>query len=69
MATQISSLKRLRGFSNFIVDGFNFLDSEVRSYFLTHFHSDHTCGLTSHFDSGTIYCSSMTASLVVEVTE
>ena len=67
MATQVSGIKRLRGFPNFIVDGFNFLDRDVKSYFLTHFHSDHTCGLTSQFNIGTIYCSTRTASLVTEV--
>ena len=37
---------------------FNFFPSgqNVRHYVLTHFHSDHTVGLTRHFDSGTIYC-------------
>jgi DNA cross-link repair 1A protein len=67
MATQISGIKRLRGFPNFIVDGFNFLQPDVRSYFLTHFHSDHTCGLSSKFDIGTIYCCTTTAALVTQV--
>ena len=29
---------------------------DVSHYVLTHFHSDHTVGLTRNFDCGTIYC-------------
>ncbi len=65
-------MKRLRGIADdaggFIVDGFNFVDPETKHYFLTHFHSDHTTGLHASFDIGTIYCSAVTAELVVSVT-
>ena len=62
MATQHAALKRLEApFDKFIVDGFNFVEPDVRHYFLTHAHSDHTCGLHSSFDLGTIYCSELTA--------
>ena len=66
MASQVASIKRIQG-TSFIVDGFNFLDSNIKSYFLTHFHSDHYCGLHSGFDIGTIYCTEVTARLVTEV--
>ena len=61
MATQHAGLKRLRApLDAFIVDGFNFCEADVQHYFLTHAHSDHTCGLNSSFDVGTIYCSALT---------
>ena len=61
MATQHASIKRLRApLSRFIVDGFNFCEPDVRHYFLTHAHSDHTTGLTASFDIGEIYCSALT---------
>jgi hypothetical protein len=34
-----------------------------RIYFLTHFHSDHYCGITSRWNHGVIYCSEATANL------
>ena len=72
MAAQDGFVKRLRGIADddggFIVDGFNFVDPETKHYFLTHFHSDHTTGLHASFDIGTIYCSNVTAELVVSVT-
>ena len=62
MATQHSALKRLaKPLDKFIVDGFNFVEPDVHHYFLTHAHSDHTCGLHASFDLGTIYCSELTA--------
>ena len=39
----------------------------MQHYVLTHFHSDHTVGLTRKFDSGTIYCTDVTAALITEV--
>ena len=61
MATQHGELKRLRApLSAFIVDGFNFRTPSVRHYLLTHAHSDHTCGLSSPFELGVIYCSALT---------
>ncbi|KAL3909838.1 MAG: hypothetical protein SGPRY_009285, partial [Prymnesium sp.] len=66
MSTQLAGLKRLAPpLDGFIVDGFNFVESSVRDYFLTHAHSDHTTGLTSAFTAGTIYCSHVTARLVM----
>ncbi|KAF4672013.1 DNA cross-link repair 1A protein [Perkinsus chesapeaki] len=54
----------------FIVDGFGVpvrLRNESQCYFLTHFHGDHTCGLTKGFSKGTIYCSKITAELVTKI--
>lgn len=50
----------------FIVDGFKYACKENSSiYFLTHFHSDHYGGITKEFNCGIIYCSEITAKLVV----
>lgn len=43
--------------TKFMVDGFAFLNPKCQHYFLTHCHSDHTCGLRRRFDAGTIWCS------------
>ena len=65
MATQHSCIKRLRApLSRFIVDGFNFCEPDVRHYFLTHSHADHTTGLTASFDLGEVYCSALTARML-----
>lgn len=67
MATQNGALKRLcEPFDGFVVDGFNYQKSfpDVRHWLLSHAHADHTCGLTSSFDLGTIYCSSITRSAI-----
>lgn len=51
--------------SNIIVDGFQYACRTLSDcYFLTHFHSDHTIGLTKSFSAGRIYCSATTAALV-----
>lgn len=34
-------------------------------YFLTHAHTDHTVGLTSEFFSGMLYCTEITACLII----
>jgi hypothetical protein len=49
--------------TDFCVDGFNYAPM-TRNFFLSHFHSDHYGGITSTWDSGTIYCSLVTANLV-----
>ena len=49
----------------FVVDGFMWASPSLSSYYaLSHFHSDHTQGLTQQFDAGHIYCSAVTAALV-----
>lgn len=48
-----------------MVDGFQYADSNLtRTYFLTHFHSDHYGGITKKFSAGQIYCSEATAGLL-----
>ncbi len=46
MATRDESVKRIPG-TTFIVDGFQ-CRGEGLIYFLTHYHSDHTWGLTKY---------------------
>ena len=49
-----------------LVDAFEYADASVgRSYLLSHFHSDHTVGLTRAFKAGVIFCTEATARLVV----
>ena len=68
MATQLGSIKRVRCFPGFVVDGFNYQSPDVVAYFLTHFHADHTCGLHAGFKGpAPIYCTAVTAALVTNV--
>ena len=61
------AFKRLTG-TDIIVDGFQWSLSQpqARSFFLSHHHSDHTVGLYKGWDIGLIYCSPITARLLVE---
>ncbi|CAJ1459092.1 unnamed protein product, partial [Effrenium voratum] len=64
--TEEAKLVQIKG-TEFLVDGFLFQRKEVKHYVLTHFHSDHTVGLTRKFDAGTIYCTDVTAALITNV--
>ncbi|KAL8263416.1 hypothetical protein R6Q59_024765 [Mikania micrantha] len=52
--------------TKFIVDGFRFSGDYSVSYFLSHFHSDHYGGLNANWSRGIIFCSPITARLVVQ---
>jgi DNA cross-link repair 1A protein len=60
--------KRIAG-TTFIVDDFRFIykTPNTKSFFLSHFHSDHYQGLNSKFNRGIVYCSPITAALVQTV--
>ncbi|KAJ9526681.1 hypothetical protein QJQ45_017561 [Haematococcus lacustris] len=69
MASQVEEIKWLPSDRDrrFMVDGFAFAKCQphCKTHFLTHFHSDHTIGLPKHFHQGTIYCSEVTAQLLL----
>lgn len=65
MASQVASCKYIPG-TEFNVDGFKFIRPETRHFFLTHFHGDHTIGLQRSFDRGVIFCSEVTARLLLQ---
>jgi DNA cross-link repair 1A protein len=52
--------------TSFLVDGFRHArDSACQHFFLSHFHSDHYTGLDERFDRGQIFCTPVTAKLVI----
>jgi hypothetical protein len=64
--TKVPSFKMIPG-TDFCVDGFQYAHPALTSkYFLTHFHADHYGGIDKHWCAGTIYCNSITATLVQE---
>ncbi|KAJ7530648.1 hypothetical protein O6H91_14G012600 [Diphasiastrum complanatum] len=58
------SEKRIPG-TQFVVDGFRSAGPWSVAYFLSHFHSDHYTGLTPLWNKGIIFCSQITAKLVM----
>ncbi|KAK7295752.1 hypothetical protein RJT34_18664 [Clitoria ternatea] len=50
--------------TRFLVDAFRHTGHYSHSYFLSHFHSDHYCGLSSTWSRGIIFCSPTTARLL-----
>ncbi|KMT18610.1 hypothetical protein BVRB_2g027400 [Beta vulgaris subsp. vulgaris] len=62
-------LSKLIPKTRFIIDGFRNSGEHSLSYFLSHFHADHYSGLTSTWNRGIIFCSEITARLVVKVLE
>ncbi|GAA0163652.1 DNA ligase [Lithospermum erythrorhizon] len=53
--------------TSFIIDGFKYASSFSICYFLTHFHSDHYEGLTPKWSKGIIFCSPITAQLLIDI--
>ncbi|PKA59712.1 DNA ligase 1 [Apostasia shenzhenica] len=53
--------------TRFIVDGFRAAGDLSVCYFLSHFHSDHYTGLNPNWCRGIIFCSEITARLLVEI--
>ena len=65
MATQFEQAKWIPG-TKFLVDGFRYSCTDCKHYFLTHAHSDHTTGLFKGWNKGTIYCTPVTARLIIQ---
>lgn len=59
------------GLKHVLIDGFRHkmedIDISQRFYFLSHYHSDHYGGLNPSWNKGNIICSTVTASLLVNV--
>ncbi|KAL9231305.1 hypothetical protein vseg_006547 [Gypsophila vaccaria] len=53
--------------TRFVIDGFRNAGDFSLSYFLSHFHSDHYSGLTATWTNGVVFCSDITAKLVVDI--
>uniref|UniRef100_A0A0E0N0W8 DNA ligase (ATP) n=1 Tax=Oryza rufipogon TaxID=4529 RepID=A0A0E0N0W8_ORYRU len=53
--------------SRFLVDAFRHAGDFTASYFLSHFHSDHYTGLGPSWRRGLVFCSPLTARLLVSV--
>lgn len=60
------AVKQIPG-TRFVVDGFRSAGRYSVAYFLSHFHSDHYTGITPLWNRGIIFCSEITASLVLQV--
>ncbi|KAJ0971603.1 hypothetical protein J5N97_019562 [Dioscorea zingiberensis] len=53
--------------TRFIVDAFRSSGDFSVSYFLSHFHSDHYAGLGPNWSKGIVFCSEITARLLVDI--
>ncbi|KAJ5079706.1 DNA cross-link repair 1a protein [Anaeramoeba ignava] len=62
---QIPKENQIQG-TSFIVDGFRYKDESLNHYFLSHFHTDHTIGITKNFKKN-IYCHWKTKNLLVSL--
>ncbi|CAO3590321.1 unnamed protein product [Absidia cylindrospora] len=65
-ARQVPCFKWMKD-TKFVVDAFSYGKiPDCEGYFLTHFHSDHYHGLNKSWTHGPIYCSRITANLVMQ---
>ncbi|GAV87473.1 DNA_ligase_A_M domain-containing protein/DNA_ligase_A_N domain-containing protein/DNA_ligase_A_C domain-containing protein/DRMBL domain-containing protein/Lactamase_B_2 domain-containing protein [Cephalotus follicularis] len=54
--------------TRFLIDAFRLASSDISvSYFLSHFHSDHYSGLSPSWSKGIIFCSQISARLLIQV--